>query len=170
MSFSLPVYIKRLFKFSQLDFEVSIWEMLTLMYNPRRVYKQIFYHVRLIPFCTKYWHCRDVTTSISTLTYRNNRSLCTRWSLLRSAAFLLPMCRSISMGARVRPRLPLHSQTDGLHGGHRFCISRIIYSDIGMVPSETLLERTTDGRGFIGCDFRCWWGRIGVWILFWCAL
>ena len=45
MSSSLPLYVKRLFKFSQLDFEVSIWEMLTLMYNPRRVYKQIYYHV-----------------------------------------------------------------------------------------------------------------------------
>jgi hypothetical protein len=49
MSVSVPVYLKRLFKFSQLDFEVSIWEMLTLMYNPRRVYKQIYYHVPLSP-------------------------------------------------------------------------------------------------------------------------
>src|SRR2546423_1635480 len=60
MSLSVPIYVKRLFKFSQLDFEVSIWEMLTLMYNPRRVYKQIFYHVFSCPSYNNQSNSSDV--------------------------------------------------------------------------------------------------------------
>jgi hypothetical protein len=40
----------RLFKFPQMDFEMAIWEMTSLLIAPKKVFKSIYYHVRQ-PWC-----------------------------------------------------------------------------------------------------------------------
>ncbi|KAJ5469475.1 hypothetical protein N7539_009093, partial [Penicillium diatomitis] len=42
----MPRFFKRLFKFPQMDFEMAIWEMTTLVIAPKKVFKSIYYHVR----------------------------------------------------------------------------------------------------------------------------
>ncbi|KAJ3148504.1 Protein unc-50 [Geranomyces michiganensis] len=39
-----PTYIRRLFSFRQMDFEVALWEMFYLCVSPDRVYRNIKYH------------------------------------------------------------------------------------------------------------------------------
>jgi UNC-50 family len=39
----------RLFKFPQMDFEMAIWEMTHLLYQPKKVFKSIYYHKRNTP-------------------------------------------------------------------------------------------------------------------------
>ncbi|KAI8884025.1 UNC-50 [Backusella circina FSU 941] len=41
---SVPVLLKRLSKFRQMDFEFALWQMLYLLIAPRRVYRNIYYH------------------------------------------------------------------------------------------------------------------------------
>lgn len=36
---------RRLFKFPQMDFEMAIWEMTSLLIAPKKVFKSIYYHV-----------------------------------------------------------------------------------------------------------------------------
>lgn len=38
-------HITRLFKFPQMDFEMAIWEMTSLLIAPKKVFKSIYYHV-----------------------------------------------------------------------------------------------------------------------------
>lgn len=35
----------RLFKFPQMDFEMAIWEMTSLLIAPKKVFRSIYYHV-----------------------------------------------------------------------------------------------------------------------------
>lgn len=35
----------RLFKFPQMDFEMAVWEMTSLLIAPKKVFKSIYYHV-----------------------------------------------------------------------------------------------------------------------------
>lgn len=42
----------RLFKFPQMDFEMAIWEMTSLLIAPKKVFRSIYYHVR--PLCTPF--------------------------------------------------------------------------------------------------------------------
>lgn len=39
----IPKYFKRLLIFKSLDFETAFWEMMNLIYNPKRVYKSLYY-------------------------------------------------------------------------------------------------------------------------------
>ena len=39
----------RLFKFPQMDFEMAIWEMTSLLIAPKKVFRSIYYHVNLSP-------------------------------------------------------------------------------------------------------------------------
>jgi hypothetical protein len=34
-----------MFKFPQMDFEMAIWEMTSLLIAPKKVFKSIYYHV-----------------------------------------------------------------------------------------------------------------------------
>jgi len=36
---------RRLFKFPQMDFEMAIWEMTSLLIAPKKVFRSIYYHV-----------------------------------------------------------------------------------------------------------------------------
>ncbi|KAL4973229.1 UNC-50 [Aspergillus desertorum] len=40
----MPRFFKRMFKFPQMDFEMAIWEMTSLMIAPKKVFKSIYYH------------------------------------------------------------------------------------------------------------------------------
>lgn len=44
----MPRFFKRLFKFPQMDFEMAIWEMMSLMIAPKKVFRSIYYHVGLL--------------------------------------------------------------------------------------------------------------------------
>lgn len=37
--------LSRLFKFPQMDFEMAIWEMTSLLIAPKKVFRSIYYHV-----------------------------------------------------------------------------------------------------------------------------
>lgn len=45
----MPRFFKRLFKFPQMDFEMAVWEMYSLMIAPKKVFRSIYYHVRRPP-------------------------------------------------------------------------------------------------------------------------
>ncbi|KAM0805235.1 UNC-50 [Usnea florida] len=42
----MPRFFKRLFKFPQMDFEMAIWEMTSLLIAPKKVFRSIYYHKR----------------------------------------------------------------------------------------------------------------------------
>ncbi|KAF2760875.1 UNC-50 [Pseudovirgaria hyperparasitica] len=42
--FRMPRFFKRLFKFPQMDFEMAIWEMTSLIIAPKKVFRSIYYH------------------------------------------------------------------------------------------------------------------------------
>ncbi|TPR05094.1 hypothetical protein CAN33_0033015 [Aspergillus niger] len=64
-SIRMPRFFKRLFKFPQMDFEMAIWEMTSLLIAPKKVFKSIYYHKRMsspetAPCQTKNtWHRPD---------------------------------------------------------------------------------------------------------------
>ena len=41
----MPRFIKRLFKWPQMDFEMAAWEMRGLILSPRSVFRTIYYNV-----------------------------------------------------------------------------------------------------------------------------
>jgi hypothetical protein len=45
----MPRFFKRLFKFPQMDFEMAFWEIMSLIIAPKKVFRQIYYHVWLQP-------------------------------------------------------------------------------------------------------------------------
>jgi hypothetical protein len=44
----MPRFFKRLFKFPQMDFEMAIWEIMSLIIAPKKVFRQIYYHVIVV--------------------------------------------------------------------------------------------------------------------------
>jgi len=40
----MPRFFKQLFKFPQMDFEMAIWEMTSLIIAPKKVFRSIYYH------------------------------------------------------------------------------------------------------------------------------
>ncbi|DAA73745.1 hypothetical protein GTR04_4365 [Trichophyton interdigitale] len=42
----MPQVFGRLFKVSQMDFEMAIWEMTSLVIAPKKVFKSMYYHKR----------------------------------------------------------------------------------------------------------------------------
>ncbi|KAI9851955.1 MAG: hypothetical protein M1838_002244 [Thelocarpon superellum] len=56
----MPRFFKRLFKFPQMDFEMAIWEMTSLLIAPKKVFRSIYYHKRAcIPQTKNTWHRPD---------------------------------------------------------------------------------------------------------------
>lgn len=43
----------RMFKFPQMDFEMAIWEMTSLLIAPKKVFKSIYYHVSYLSRCRR---------------------------------------------------------------------------------------------------------------------
>ncbi|KAL4919107.1 UNC-50 [Aspergillus aurantiobrunneus] len=52
-SIRMPRFFKRMFKFPQMDFEMAIWEMTSLLIAPKKVFKSIYYHTK------NTWHRPD---------------------------------------------------------------------------------------------------------------
>src|ERR1700761_947255 len=44
----MPRFFKRLFKFPQMDFEMAVWEMTSLIISPKKVFRSIYYHVSVL--------------------------------------------------------------------------------------------------------------------------
>ena len=44
----MPRFFKRLFKFPQMDFEMAIWEMWSLLIAPKKVFRSVYYHKRML--------------------------------------------------------------------------------------------------------------------------
>nr|OQN99881.1 hypothetical protein B0A51_17573 [Rachicladosporium sp. CCFEE 5018] len=42
----LPPFFRRLFKFKSMDFETAVWEMTQLVFAPKKVFRNIYYHKR----------------------------------------------------------------------------------------------------------------------------
>ncbi|KZF24578.1 UNC-50 protein [Xylona heveae TC161] len=42
--FRMPQFFKRLFKLSQMDFEMAVWEMTRLIVAPKKVFRSVYYH------------------------------------------------------------------------------------------------------------------------------
>eukprot|EP00003_Mantamonas_plastica_P002865 TRINITY_DN1227_c0_g2_i2.p2 TRINITY_DN1227_c0_g2~~TRINITY_DN1227_c0_g2_i2.p2 ORF type:complete len:156 (-),score=49.21 TRINITY_DN1227_c0_g2_i2:335-802(-) len=40
----VPTYVRRMFNFSQCDFEMALWSMIYLIFDSRKVYEMIKYH------------------------------------------------------------------------------------------------------------------------------
>ena len=53
----MPRFFKRLFKFPQMDFEMAVWEMMSLIIAPKKVFRSIYYHVCMDAM---YHWCADV--------------------------------------------------------------------------------------------------------------
>lgn len=56
--------LKRLFKFGQMDFELALWEISSLMLAPKKVFKNMYYNVGLLPSdmdieCHRHANTRD---------------------------------------------------------------------------------------------------------------
>lgn len=43
----MPAFFRRMFKFPSMDFELAIWEMTSLIIAPKKVFRSIYYHVRV---------------------------------------------------------------------------------------------------------------------------
>lgn len=43
-SLRMPRFFKRLFKFPQMDFEMAVWEMTSLLIAPKKVFRSVYYH------------------------------------------------------------------------------------------------------------------------------
>ncbi|KKZ66446.1 hypothetical protein EMCG_07838 [[Emmonsia] crescens] len=54
-SIRMPRFFRRLFKFPQMDFEMAIWEMTSLLIAPKKVFKSMYYHVKT----KNTWHRPD---------------------------------------------------------------------------------------------------------------
>ncbi|KAL4945321.1 hypothetical protein BDV06DRAFT_231198 [Aspergillus oleicola] len=54
-SIRMPRFFKRMLKFPQMDFEMAIWEMTSLLIAPKKVFKSIYYHVQT----KNTWHRPD---------------------------------------------------------------------------------------------------------------
>ena len=46
----LPEYLRRAFKYPQMDLEYTFWQMVYLCLDPKRVYKNTSYHKRECPY------------------------------------------------------------------------------------------------------------------------
>ncbi|CAD0106679.1 unnamed protein product [Aureobasidium uvarum] len=51
----MPRFFRRLFKFPQMDFEMAVWEMTSLIIAPKKVFRQVYYHKQT----RNTWHRAD---------------------------------------------------------------------------------------------------------------
>ncbi|KAF2429601.1 UNC-50 [Tothia fuscella] len=83
----MPRFFKRLFKFPQMDFEMAIWEMTSLIIAPKKVFRSIYYHKQT----KNTWHRPDPS-----FTY-----LLSFFLLLTSLAWSLAYAPTLSQTLRI---------------------------------------------------------------------
>ncbi|RMY05710.1 hypothetical protein D0868_06262 [Hortaea werneckii] len=44
----VPPFFRRLFKFTSMDFETAVWEMINLIIAPKKVFRNIYYHTTML--------------------------------------------------------------------------------------------------------------------------
>lgn len=190
----MPRFFKRLFKFPQMDFEMAIWEMTSLIIAPKKVFRSIYYQVPLSLYMigiTKshtltavsetYAHSSSmiITTntnhSILTSKLRNKEYMAQTRPFIHLPALLLPSPNSSILGPRLRRRL-LSNRSDNsrLH-------LRPLSRDLPHRLYNRLLLRRKAARTGSGRSTRqkqetriIWTARertcrtVGIWILFRC--
>ncbi|KAK4556348.1 hypothetical protein LTR86_006492 [Recurvomyces mirabilis] len=62
----VPPFLRRLFKFTSMDFETAVWEMTHLIIAPKKVFRNIYYHVS---FFFVLVHFLGTSLLVSTLMY-----------------------------------------------------------------------------------------------------
>lgn len=67
----MPRFFKRLFKFPQMDFEMAIWEMTSLLIAPKKVFRSIYYHVRQALLSPPFFASCCVWCMLTSLRFRN---------------------------------------------------------------------------------------------------
>lgn len=67
----MPRFFKRLFKFPQMDFEMAIWEMTSLLIAPKKVFRSIYYHVRQALLFPPFFASCCVWCMLTSLRFRN---------------------------------------------------------------------------------------------------
>lgn len=109
----MPRFFKRLFKFPQMDFEMAVWEMSSLIIAPKKVFRSIYYHKRMprpiptiptIPLpladlSPRFLHVTALTRP------RNKEHLAPARPILHLPALLLPPPHSPRLGSSLRGRL-----------------------------------------------------------------
>jgi hypothetical protein len=83
----MPRFFKRLFKFPSMDFEMAIWEILSLIISPKKVFRSIYYHKQT----TKTYHRPDPS-----FTY-----LLALFQLLTSMAWAFAYATGVSQALRL---------------------------------------------------------------------
>ncbi|KAJ5510858.1 hypothetical protein N7453_002961, partial [Penicillium expansum] len=89
-SVRMPRFFKRLFKFPQMDFEMAIWEMTSLLIAPKKVFKSIYYHPSTIDTFEQKPKTHGTGLIRHSPTYYHSSSLC------------LGPCLSAGVGAIIR--------------------------------------------------------------------
>ncbi|GAM43660.1 hypothetical protein TCE0_060f18649 [Talaromyces pinophilus] len=104
-SIKMPRFFKRLFKFPQMDFEMAIWEMTSLLIAPKKVFKSMYYHKR-----NTFSHPPPPSHSILTTPdhRRNKKHLAPTGPLIHLPPFLLPSPNRPRLGARLFAQFRIH--------------------------------------------------------------
>lgn len=113
--------LSRLFKFPQMDFEMAIWEMTSLLIAPKKVFKSMYYHVcRSLPLPrvldTNLSDPRNVriplaltsvllTNDSNTCLTRNEKHMAPTRPLIHIPPLLLPPPHSPRLGHRIQTQL-----------------------------------------------------------------
>ena len=98
----MPRFFKRMFKFPQMDFEMAVWEIMSLIIAPKKVFRQIFYHVCYHVVC-----CILFTIDHSVET--NHKDVPPARPFLHVPTFLLPHPHIPRLGLRIRRWLHTNS-------------------------------------------------------------
>ena len=192
-SVRMPRFFKRLFKFPQMDFEMAVWEMTSLIIAPKKVFRSIYYHVRPAIYPLPLLACdqvsrmgtrhkltmshRNVSLLHSTCTLtsadltRNEKHLASSRSLVHLPPLFLPRPDGLGMGPRIRRR-----RVTNITDNPSLCLrplSRNIPTCIDRdVLSGRQISRTGRGRMAGQEEARAVWtaGKstsraVGVWIL-----
>jgi hypothetical protein len=99
----MPRFFKRMFKFPQMDFEMAIWEIMSLIIAPKKVFRQIYYHV-----CVELY----VVWARLTVVETNNKDIPSTRSIVHIPSLLLPDPYIDRVGLRIRRRVyadPAHN-------------------------------------------------------------
>lgn len=165
----MPRFFKRLFKFPQMDFEMAFWEIMSLIIAPKKVFRQIYYHVRP----------ETIHTHISANNHipeTNHKNLPPPRPLLHLPPLPLPNPYFPRLGLRLRRRL----HTNPAH--HPRLHIRALPAPLPPHRDLILLPRGAAARawrelapprattGSLQLERGRWWQRrVGIWILLGCS-
>jgi len=159
----MPRFFKRLFKFPQMDFEMAIWEIMSLVIAPKKVFRQIYYHVCLISLSRQ--------RLCLTLAETNYKNIPPTRPILHIPPLLPPHPYITRLGLRIRQRL--HANTTHNARLHFRALLTIIagHCDTVLLPGWTttrtreLVAPRQAERAVQSERGRRWKGRARIWVL-----